>query len=131
MLQAIKEILPEGPQYFAEDTFTDATERFIASEFIREKIMLLTKQEIPYITAVEVEVFKEDEEKNLIRISATIIVEKESQKAIMIGKKGAMLKNIGTQARLEMEKLFGSKVFLELFVRVKKDWTSSIKCCAN
>jgi GTP-binding protein Era len=119
--------LPEGPKYFADDAFTDASERFIASEFIREKILLLTKQEIPYVTAVEVDTFKEDEEKNLIRISATINVEKESQKVIMIGKKGLMLKNIGTQARLEMEKLFDSKVFLELFVRVKKDWTSSDK----
>ena len=127
LLKSIKENLHEGPQYFAEDAFTDASERFIASEFIREKIMHLTKQEIPYTTAVEVEAFKEDEEKNLIRISASIIVEKESQKAIMIGKKGAMLKNIGTQARMEMEKLFGAKVFLELFVRVKKDWTSSDK----
>lgn len=127
LLQTIKNNLPEGPQYFTEDTFTDATERFIAAEFIREKIMLLTKQEVPYATAVGIDTFKEDEEKNLIRISATITVEKESQKAIMIGKKGAMLKNIGTQARLEMENLFGSKVFLELFVRVKKDWTSSDK----
>lgn len=127
LLQTIKNNLPEGPQYFAEDTFTDATERFIAAEFIREKIMLLTSQEVPYATAVEIDTFKEDEEKNLIRISATITVEKDSQKAIMIGKKGSMLKNIGTQARLEMEKLFDSKVFLELFVRVKKDWTSSEK----
>jgi GTPase len=127
LLQSIKEALPEGPQYFAEDTFTDATQRFIAAEFIREKIMLLTKQEIPYVSAVVVDVFKEDEEKNLIKISATINVEKDSQKAIMIGKKGMMLKNIGTQARLDMEKLFGSKVFLELFVRVKKDWTTSEK----
>jgi GTPase len=127
LLQTIKNNLPEGPQYFTEDTFTDATERFIAAEFIREKIMLLTKQEVPYATAVGIDTFKEDEEKNLIRISATITVEKESQKAIMIGKKGDMLKNIGTQARLEMENLFGSKVFLELFVRVKKDWTSSDK----
>jgi GTPase len=127
LLQTIRDNLPEGPQYFTEDTFTDATERFIAAEFIREKVMLLTSQEVPYATAVEIDAFKEDEEKNLIRISATITVEKESQKAIMIGKKGSMLKNIGTQARLEMEKLFGSKVFLELFVRVKKDWTSSDK----
>ena len=127
LLQTIKNNLPEGPQYFAEDTFTDASERFIAAEFIREKIMLLTSQEVPYATAVEIDTFKEDEEKNLIRISATITVEKDSQKAIMIGKKGSMLKNIGTQARLEMEKLFDSKVFLELFVRVKKDWTSSEK----
>ena len=127
LLQTIKEKLPEGPQYFPTDTFTDATERFIASEFIREKIMLLTKQEIPYVSAVEIDIFQEDEEKNLIRINATINVEKESQKAIMIGKKGSMLKNIGTQARMAMENLFGSKVFLELFVRVKKDWTSNDK----
>jgi GTPase len=127
LLQTIKNNLPEGPQYFCEDTYTDSSARFIAGEFIREKIMLLTAQEVPYATAVEIDTFKEDEEKNLIRISATITVEKESQKAIMIGKKGSMLKNIGTQARLEMENLFDSKVFLELFVRVKKDWTSNDK----
>jgi GTPase len=127
LLGTIQEYLPEGPQYFPADAFTDATERFIAAEFIREKIMLLLKQEVPYATAVVIDAFKEEEEKNLIRISATITVEKESQKAIMIGKKGSMLKIIGTQARLEMENLFGAKVFLELFVRVKKDWTSSEK----
>ncbi|PKN06462.1 MAG: GTPase Era [Deltaproteobacteria bacterium HGW-Deltaproteobacteria-7] len=127
LLTAIKEILPEGPQLFPEDIFTDATERFIAAEFIREQIMMLTSQEIPYVSAVMIDSFKEDEEKNLIRINATINVEKESQKAIMIGKKGAMLKNIGTQSRLNMEKLFGAKVYLELFVRVKKEWTSSDK----
>ena len=125
LLSCLKEALPEGPQLFPDDIATDATERFIAGEFIREQIMLLTQQEIPYASAVTIDAFKEDEEKNLIRISATISVEKESQKAIMIGKKGAMLKRIGTQARLSMEKLFGAKVFLELFVRVKKDWTSS------
>lgn len=127
LLNAIKEILPEGPKYYPDDIITDASERFIAAEFIREKITLFAQQEIPYSTAVEVDLFKEDEEKNLIRISATINVEKDSQKAIMIGKKGAMLKNIGTQSRLEMEKLFGAKVYLELFVRVKKEWTSSDK----
>jgi GTP-binding protein Era len=127
LLAAIKQILPEGPQLFPEDILTDATERFIAAEFIREQIMLLTSQEIPYVSAVTVDLFKEDEEKNIIRISATINVEKESQKAIMIGKKGSMLKNIGTQSRLQMEKLFGTRVFLELFVRVSKDWTSSDK----
>ncbi|MFO7569836.1 MAG: KH domain-containing protein, partial [Smithellaceae bacterium] len=98
---------------------------FIAGEFIREQIMHLTQQEIPYVSAVTVDSFKEDEAKNLIRISATIHVEKDSQKAIMIGKQGAMLKKIGTQSRLSMERLLGAKVFLELFVRVKKDWTSS------
>lgn len=125
LIASLKDALPEGPQLFPEDMMTDATERFIAGEFIREQIMHLTQQEIPYVSAVTVDLFKEDEAKNLIRISATIHVEKDSQKAIMIGKQGAMLKKIGTQARLSMEKLFGAKVFLELFVRVKKDWTSS------
>ena len=127
LVRAIKEILPEGPQLFPDDIFTDATERFIAAEFIREQIMLLTSQEIPYVSAVMVDSFKEDEEKKLIHINATINVEKESQKAIVIGRKGAMLKNIGTQSRLRMEKLFGARVYLELFVRVKKEWTSSDK----
>ncbi|HPK53021.1 MAG TPA: GTPase Era [Smithellaceae bacterium] len=125
LLQTIKKNIPEGPQYFPDDICTDATERFIAAEFIREKIMQLTAQEVPYATAVTIDAFRDDEAKNLIRISATITVEKESQKAIMIGKKGSMLKNIGTQARLEMENLFGARVFLELFVRVKKDWTNN------
>ncbi len=127
LLVAVKAMLPEGPKYYPDDIQTDATERFIAAEFIREKITLFTKQEIPYSTAVEIDLFKEDEEKNLIRISATIHVEKESQKAIMIGKKGAMLKKIGTESRLEMEKLLGAKVFLELFVNVRKEWTTSDK----
>jgi len=125
LLRMIKKILPEGPKYYPDDIQTDATERFIAAEFIREKITLLTRQEIPYATAVEIDLFKEDEAKNLIRIAATINVEKNSQKAIMIGKQGAMLKKIGTEARLEMEQLFGARVFLELFVRVRKEWTSS------
>jgi len=127
LIHGIKEALPDGPRLFPDDIATEATERFIAGEFIREQILRLTSQEIPYASAVEIDAFKEDESKNLIRISATILVEKESQKAIMIGKKGAMLKTIGTQARLAMENLFGAKVFLELFVRVKKDWTHSDK----
>jgi len=125
LLENIKNVLPEGPQLFPEDILTDATERFIAAEFIREQITFLTKQEIPYASAVVVDSFKEDEEKNLIHISATINVEKDSQKAIMIGKKGEMLKSIGSEARRRMENLFGACVFLELFVRVKKNWTSS------
>ncbi|NLX52907.1 MAG: GTPase Era [Deltaproteobacteria bacterium] len=125
LLGCLKDALPEGPQLFPDDIATDATERFIASEFIREQILALTEQEIPYASAVTIDAFREDEAKNLIRISATITVEKESQKAIMIGKKGAMLKKIGTRARGAMENLFGAKVFLELFVRVKKDWTAS------
>lgn len=127
LLEAVKEMLPEGPKYYPDDIQTDATERFIAAEFIREKITLFTKQELPYSTAVEIDLFKEDEERNLICISATIHVEKESQKAIMIGKKGSMLKKIGTESRLEMEKLLGARVFLELFVNVRKEWTTSDK----
>ena len=127
LIHGIKEALPDGPRLFPDDIATEATERFIAGEFIREQILRLTSQEIPYASAVEIDLFKEDESKNLIRISATILVEKESQKAIMIGKKGALLKKIGTRARLAMENLFGAKVFLELFVRVKKDWTTSDK----
>jgi GTP-binding protein Era len=116
--------LPEGPQYFPEEMMTDRSERFIAAEIIREKITLLTHNEIPYASAVVVDAFKEDETGNLTRIAATIHVAKESQKGIIIGKKGSMLKEIGTKARLELEKFFGTKIFLELFVRVAKDWTN-------
>ena len=123
LIEEIWKILPEGPRYFPEEMMTDRSERFIAAEIIREKITLRTHQEIPYVTAVVIDAFKEDEAKNLIRIAATIHVEKESQKGIIIGKKGAMLKEIGTRARFELEKFFAAKVFLELFVRVAKDWT--------
>jgi GTPase len=124
LIGEIWKLLPEGPQYFPEEMMTDRSERFIAAEIIREKITLRTHQEIPYASAVVVDAFKEDEERNMIRIAATIHVAKDSQKGIIIGKKGAMLKEIGTRARLEMEKFFAAKVFLELFVRVAKDWTN-------
>jgi GTP-binding protein Era len=127
LLELIREILPEGPKYFPDDSFTDNSERFIAAEIVREKILVLTHKEIPYATAVTVDSFKEDEEKNLIRIAATITVEKDSQKGILIGKGGKMLKEIGTQARVEMERFFAAKIFLELFVRVRKDWTKDAK----
>jgi len=127
LLELIREALPEGPKYFPDDSFTDNSERFIAAEIVREKILMLTHKEIPYATAVTVEAFKEDGEKNLIRITATITVEKDSQKGILIGKGGKMLKEIGTQARIEMEKFFAAKIFLELFVRVRKDWTKDSK----
>jgi GTP-binding protein Era len=103
---------------------TDRSERFIAAEIIREMITIRLHKEIPYVAAVVVDSFHEDEAKNLIRITATINVEKNSQKGIVIGKGGAMLKEIGTRARLEMEKFFAARIFLELFVRVAKDWTS-------
>lgn len=124
LVEEIWKLLPEGPQYFPEEIMTDRSERFIAAEIIREQITLRLHQEIPYVTAVTVDFFKEDEIKNLIHIKAAIHVEKDSQKGIIIGKRGAMLKELGTRARLEMERFFASRVFLELFVRVDKDWTS-------
>ena len=123
LIEQIWKLLPEGPRYFPDDMMTDRTERFIAAEIIREKIILLTHQEIPYATAVVVDSFKEDEKKNLIRIQATVNVAKDSQKGIIIGKKGVKLKEIGTRARMDMEKFFAAKIYLELFVRVQKDWT--------
>lgn len=116
-------LLPEGPKYFPDDTITDAPERLIAAEMIREKVFQMTRDEVPYSTAVVVESFKEN--KKLVSISASIVVERDSQKGIIIGKGGGMLKNIGMAARLDIERLLGVKVFLELFVRVDKDWTKS------
>ena len=127
LLDEILKILPEGPPYFPEETMTDRSERFIAAEMIREKIILLTHKEIPYVTAVVVDTFKEEATRPLIHIQATIHVEKPSQKGILIGKKGAMLKAIGSKARIDMEKFFASRIFLELFVRVQKDWTHDEK----
>jgi len=127
LLEELWKYLPEGPRYFPEDMMTDSSERFVAAEIIREKILLLAHQEIPYSAAVIVDAFKEDEAKNLIRIQATINVEKDSQKGILIGKKGSMLKEIGTRARMDMEKFFASRIYLELFVRVRKEWTKNEK----
>lgn len=119
----VLDLLPEGPKYFPDDIFTDLPERFLAAEMIREKVILLTREEIPYVTAVTVDTFREVEEKNLIVIQATITVEKESQKGILIGKKGSMLKEIGTRAREELERFFNAAVYLELFVKVSPGWT--------
>ena len=127
VLEEIFKLLPEGPPYFPEDMITDRSERFIAGEIIREKITLLTHQEIPYAVAVVVDTFRETEERNLIRIQATIHVEKDSQKAILIGRRGAMMKEIGRMARLDMERFFAARIYLELFVRVQKDWSSNAK----
>jgi len=115
-------VLPEGPKLFPEDMITDLSERFLAAELIREKVFQFTREEIPYAAAVMVEDFKEREEKNLIVINATIQVERESQKGILIGEKGRMLKEIGRLAREEIEALLGAKVFLELWVKVEKNW---------
>lgn len=123
LLDLIEKLLSEGPRYYSEGEVTDQTERFIASEIIREKIFILTREEIPYATAVTIDEFTEKEQKNLVVIKATIHADRESHKPILIGKKGAMLKEIGKQAREELEVLLGCKVFLELFIRVHKGWT--------
>jgi GTPase len=119
----IIELLPIGPAYYDKEALTDKPERFFVSEIIREKIFFNYQKEIPYSTEVIVESFKEEE--TIIRIQAVIIVIRESQKGIIIGKQGLLLKKTGTAARIEMEKFFGKKVFLELFVKVEKDWRDS------
>ena len=123
LLNRIEPLLPEGPRYYPEGEITDQTERFIASEIIREKIFLLTREEIPYGTAVTIDKFTEKEEKDLIVIKATIHTDRESHKPILIGKKGAMLREIGRQAREEIERLLGCRLFLELFVKVDTGWS--------
>lgn len=118
----LEKLLPEGPRYYPEDAVTDQPERFLVAEIIREKVILLTEEEIPYATAVTVESFKEEPEKNLVRIEATIHVERDSQKGIVIGKGGTRLKEIGLQAREDVERLLGCRVYLGLYVRVQKNW---------
>lgn len=125
LLQGIVDSLPENPPYFDKDALTDRPERFFVTEIIREKILTTYDKEIPYSVEVVVEQFKE--EKNLIRINATIIVERESQKAIIIGKGGEKIKKVGSLARVEIETFLGKKVFLELFVKVEKDWRNKDK----
>jgi GTP-binding protein Era len=116
----IVELLPENPPFFPKDELTDRSERFFMQEIIREKILLNYQKEIPYSTEVEVEEFKE--ENDLIRIRAIIFVERDSQKGIIIGKAGAMLKKVGTMARQEAEEFFNKKIFLELYVKIAKEW---------
>jgi GTPase len=117
------ELLPEGEAWYPKDQLTDKTERFIVSEIVREKILLYYQKEIPYASEVVVEEFKE--EAKIIRIKVAIIVERQTQKGIIIGHKGAALKKTATEARLDMEKFFNKKVFVEFFVKVKKDWRDS------
>lgn len=124
LLDSLVKYLPEGPQYFPDDVVTDQPMRFIAAEIVREKIFRNTYQEIPYSVAVGIEDFKEDETKNMASIRGIIYVDKDSQKGIIIGKGGAMLKQVGRLARLEIEAIMGIKVFLELWVKVKPNWQS-------
>jgi len=123
LLRLLEKLMPIGPPFFPKDTLTDLPERFIAAEMIRERVFRLTGQEIPYSVAVTIDSFSEKKNKGIIRIGATIHVERDSQKGIIIGKKGSKLKQIGEEARKEIEQLIGSRVFLELFVRVDKDWS--------
>ncbi|MBW1989370.1 MAG: GTPase Era [Deltaproteobacteria bacterium] len=123
LLDAVQKTLPAGPPYFPEDMVSDAPERFIAAELIREKVFELTHQELPYSTAVTVEDWKETEDPPLVRIHAVIHVERGTQKRMVIGKQGAMIKQIGIRARRDLETMLGVKVHLELFVRVEKNWT--------
>jgi GTP-binding protein Era len=122
LLEQIKRYLPEGPQYYPADQVTDHPERFIISELIREKALHLTREEVPHSLAVVIEQIKKEEAKDMIHVMATIVVERNSQKGIVIGKQGQMLKEIGKRARKDIENLLGSKVFLELWVKVQKDW---------
>lgn len=120
LIQAVLKYIPEGPSFYPDDQLTDKSERFVAAEIIREKIMMRYKEEIPYATQVEIESFKEEEK--IIRISAVIYVMRDSQKQIMIGKGGSALKNVGIAARRDMERFFNKQIFLQTFVKVKEDW---------
>ncbi|MDD6385573.1 MAG: GTPase Era [Streptococcus hyointestinalis] len=122
LLEILKDNLEEGFQYFPADQITDHPERFLVSEMIREKVLLLTREEVPHSVAVVVDSMKRDEETDKVHIRATIMVERDSQKGIIIGKKGAMLKKIGSLARRDIELMLGDKVYLETWVKVKKNW---------
>jgi GTP-binding protein Era len=123
LIDVVIKKLPEGPRYFDKDQITDQPERALVAEMIRERVLIETGQEVPYAAAVKIESFEEGE--RITRIAAAIYCEREGQKAILIGKGGAMLKRIGTSARKQIERLVGKKVFLELFVKVRENWRNS------
>jgi GTP-binding protein Era len=122
LVDTISKYLPVGPQLFPDDILTDMPEKFIVAEMIREKVFRLTRDEVPYSTAVEIETFTE-RENGVIAIQAAIVMERSTQKGIVIGKKGEMLKRIGSQSRFDIERLLGTRVFLELFVKVEENWS--------
>jgi len=127
LIENIFDRLPEGPQYFGEDLITDQPQRFIAAEFIREAVTELTFEEVPHAVAVVVDEFKENPDQSLVRIHATIYVERMYQKGIIIGKNGQMLKQIGQRARHALENILGSRVYLELWVKVEQHWRQDPK----
>ncbi|HZG75883.1 MAG TPA: GTPase Era [Paenibacillus sp.] len=124
LLEQLGKYMQEGPQYYPADQVTDHPEQFVCAELVREKILHLTREEIPHSVAVQIEAMSV-RENGVVDISAVIYVERDSQKAIVIGKKGALLKQIGEAARKDMETLLGSRIFLELWVKVKKDWRNT------
>ncbi|PKR85104.1 GTPase Era [Heyndrickxia camelliae] len=126
LLEEIQKYLPVGPQYYPADQITDHPERFIVSELIREKVLHLTREEVPHSIAVVIDKMEKKSESDVVHVMATIIVERSSQKGIIIGKQGSMLKEVGKRARVDIEHLLGSKVFLELWVKVQKDWRNKI-----
>jgi GTP-binding protein Era len=123
LMNAMEAALPEGPPYYPPDMVTDVSEEFILTEIIREKVFYLTEAEIPFATAVSIEMTEESEEDGRIAVYAKIHVERDSQKQIIIGKNGRMLREIGKAARLEIERMMGIKVYLKLFIRVEKNWS--------
>jgi GTP-binding protein Era len=125
LMERLIKMMPSGPKYYPDAMVTDHPERFIVSELIREKILLLTREEIPHSVAIVIEHMNKRDEKDIVDIGATIWIEKDSQKGILIGKSGDMLKKIGSMARHEIESVLGSQIFLELWVKVKKDWRES------
>src|SRR5690625_5260561 len=127
LLEVMESYLQEGPQYYPEDQVTDHPERFIISEFIREKVLHHTHEEIPHSIAVVIDSIVKREGKDIVDVQATIVVERSSLKGIIIGKQGQKLKKIGSEARQEIELLLGSKVFLELWVKVQKDWRNRLQ----
>jgi GTP-binding protein Era len=127
LLAAMEKSLPEGPPFFPEDSLTDLPYRFLVAEVIREKAFRLTGQEIPYSVAVTIDTFKNDAKKNLTKINATIHVERDSQKGIIIGKKGSKLQQIGKKSRQDIEKLLAQRVLLKLWVKVHKNWTRDMR----
>ena len=131
LLQVLEAMLPEGPPFYGEDMLTDSPERFIVAELIREKVFRLTGEEVPYATAVTIDSFKEDRRGKPVHITATIHVERDSQKGIVIGRGGRKLKQIGQAARTDIENLLDTRVYLELFVRVQKNWTRDTRALRN
>lgn len=125
VFERIIDLLPESPPYYPKDTLTDKPERFFVNEIIREKILINYDKEIPYAVEIETEEFVEDE--NIIRIRSVIMVERDTQKGIVIGHKGAALKRVGIQAREELEKFFGKQIYLETYVKVNKEWRSNLR----